>query len=841
MLCFPLSLEPIDAITGDTVSFECQLNKPHLKVKWTKDNKALTFNERIQSSVDSDNPHVHLLTLKNVDAKDAASYTCAIDQTSPKKCSAALTVKKIRIQLAEPLQDVSVNENEDLVLKFTLSHELKQIPVQWKVNDRLIQADDERIQMEQDGKSYFLTIKQVQSNEQGTYSAEIPVHQVQTLAQVKVKADEIQILQPLHIVPNDQQPENLLLEIQLSKPFSSALVLLKNGVKPKKAIAVEDLHNGTYRFLLENVSPDDSGLYEVVIGPNLKSSLQIDIEPKQKDEFDFLVPLKDQIDVTEGEPIHLEAKLTRRPDSPSQVVWLRNGKVIPSSISTSINDDFTVTLDIPQASLDNDAGTYTLRLDNGKQCSTQVNVTKKKQVKQENEILEPLHLILESNQVGLKLNEKVTLRCRTSLPVKEVEWYKGSRKVSSRRANISSTEKSTLHELVISRLEVEDLGQYRVTLDMNLESSIELILNQELSPIQCQGQPVEGETITLTCQTTLPPTQIRWSPISDKKRYDQQELTLKIKNLNVEQDSQVFSIDVDGQKQTYELIVTPLPWKFQGTIELNPKLPKEDENLVCTVLLNKPLNDVNVEWYLNEQLIVPDDHFVLSTDGPRVILTIKKIRLQDAGLLECRLPSSGDSLKADVKVKEKPLTVLKALTADKEKPVEGDDVTLSCQFSRAPKAIEIYKDGKVVDIEHELNPADATFTIRLPKTKPTDKGKYTVIADGVETSYTLRLTPNPVQFLKQLKWDKESPFQGDTVQATFTLNRLPDKPLQWFKGMSTISPSRSPSFFRCSSRQSGSAGQFDREIRIFSSGLYIYPDDPFGRFEGCRYLHGETT
>ena len=480
-------------------------------MKWLKDNKPLTANDRIQPSIDSENPQIHLLTIKNLDTKDAGTYTCAIDQPGGKKSSAPLTVKSITVKLVEPLTDVSVNENENLVLKFVLSHPLKQIPVQWKFNKKPIEADNDRVQIEQDGKSFFLTIRGVLPTEQGSYSAEIPAHKIQTSAQVTVKPEDIQIVKDLHLVPDDQHPQNRVLEIQLSKPLPTDATLLKNGSKPSKKIPVENLGNGRYRFTLENVTPEDSGLYEVPIRPGLTSSLQLDIKPQEKE--------------------------------------------LPST-----------------------------------------------------------------------------------------------------------------------------------------------------------------------------------------------------------------------------------PFKFQGTIDLNPKLPKEDDNVICTVTLNQPIKDDTVEWYLNDQPVVPDERFKITADGPRSILTSKKIRPDDAGILECRIPSSNEKLTVDLKVKEKPLTLLKPLTADKDKPVEGDDVVLSCQFSRKPKTIEVYKDGKPVDLDQKLDERDATFAINIPKTKLSDKGKYTVVGDGVETSYTLRLTPNPVTFTKQLKWDKDSPYEGETVQATFTINRVPDQPIAWFKG-----------------------------------------------------------
>ncbi|CAF1374042.1 unnamed protein product [Rotaria sp. Silwood1] len=66
----------------------------------------------------------------------------------------------------------------------------------------------------------------MQLNEYGSYSAKIPKHNIQTTSQVKVKPEDIKILKHVHIVPDEQQPDNLILEIQLNKPLSTDIILL---------------------------------------------------------------------------------------------------------------------------------------------------------------------------------------------------------------------------------------------------------------------------------------------------------------------------------------------------------------------------------------------------------------------------------------------------------------------------------------------------------------------------------------------------------------------------------------------------------------------------------------
>ncbi|CAF1379032.1 unnamed protein product, partial [Didymodactylos carnosus] len=865
---FTHKIEPIDAIKGDTVTFECQLNKSKMSVKWLKDNKPLTLVPgRFEAVTDTDNDRNHLLTIRNVDTKDEGTYTCVIDNTTPsKKCSASLNVKGVTLKLVEPLKDVTINESGDLVLKFTVSHDIKQLAT-WKSDGQPVKTD-ERVQIEQDGKMHFLTIKNIKLTEKGKYTAQLM--NIETSCKVTVKSIPYKVVKELYIVDNKQPNENesVTLEIELNKPLDTDVILLKDGIntlksKTKTPVRVQAKHtgNGIYQFTIDNLQVNDSGLYEVPVTPNLKSSLTLQIRPKQEEiknaateiekskpveevqsipisdidkqktpleedqvtkdkslpktqDYDFTIPLKGTITLNDNEPLHLECTLNFPVEkltdtTPEAIVWLRNGTPLASDRVKTNANGVKLTLDIDNVKLNEDDGKYTLRLPNGKQCSVQVDIkaVKMKKLDVKNEISVPLHILLEKdknqpwneNVVSngpTAVGENILLRCKTSKPVKLVEWYKGARKVTSRRAVPKSTENSTVHELLLSKIEAEDLGQYRVLLDNDLEDKVDVIIPQKLGSITIDGDAVENGTVTLTCDASLPPKKIRWlksqKSIDSDKRFEPREtdkrLTLKIKNLKLD-DSQLYTLEVDNITAEYQLTVKEQPLKFVGELEITPKLPKEDDTVTCTVQLNKSTSEPLL-WYLNGKPISidvdADARFSLKSDGPKHILTIKKIRPEDAGRIECRLSSNeNEKLSAELKVKEKTLQILKPLTSNIDKPLEGEDVELSCQFSKKPKQIEIYKDGKKLlprDLENKLNDNDFTFTIYLPKTKPTDKGKYTVNADGIDTSYTLRLTSDPIRFVEALKFDKEPAYEGDTVKATFTVNKVPSKPPQWLKG-----------------------------------------------------------
>ena len=61
------------------MTLECELNKPDVPVKWLKDGKELTPDDRVKFSVDQ---YIHQLVMTDVTLDDTAKYSCVCGDVS---------------------------------------------------------------------------------------------------------------------------------------------------------------------------------------------------------------------------------------------------------------------------------------------------------------------------------------------------------------------------------------------------------------------------------------------------------------------------------------------------------------------------------------------------------------------------------------------------------------------------------------------------------------------------------------------------------------------------------------------------------------------------------------
>ena len=69
------------------MTLECELNKPDVPVKWLRDGKELTPDDRVKFTVDQ---YLHQLVMTDVTLDDTAKYTCVCGDVSTE---ATLTVE----------------------------------------------------------------------------------------------------------------------------------------------------------------------------------------------------------------------------------------------------------------------------------------------------------------------------------------------------------------------------------------------------------------------------------------------------------------------------------------------------------------------------------------------------------------------------------------------------------------------------------------------------------------------------------------------------------------------------------------------------------------------------
>ena len=76
---FRKPLKDLTAKETDTVTLECELNKPDVPVKWLKDGQELTPDDRVKFSVDQ---YLHQLIMTDVTLDDTAKYSCVCGDVS---------------------------------------------------------------------------------------------------------------------------------------------------------------------------------------------------------------------------------------------------------------------------------------------------------------------------------------------------------------------------------------------------------------------------------------------------------------------------------------------------------------------------------------------------------------------------------------------------------------------------------------------------------------------------------------------------------------------------------------------------------------------------------------
>ena len=258
----------------DTLTLECTVTKPNKKVQWFFDNQLLEANDRCRFEIDE---KVHRLIISNMSPNDEGNYDVVTE--SDRKSSAFVSVKEIPVEFIRPLADIEIQERSpELILECELN---KSVHVEWyRFSTELTSfTDEQRIFIEHNDLIHRLIIKNLQIDDQGTYTCRYAHQNVDSSCKVRVTELPLAFVQNLNEQYAITENDDLILTIELNKVTPLKYEWLKDGnVLENNEHLKMSVHGEKYLLKVHDIKLDDQGKYAFRISEaNLETQTNVQI------------------------------------------------------------------------------------------------------------------------------------------------------------------------------------------------------------------------------------------------------------------------------------------------------------------------------------------------------------------------------------------------------------------------------------------------------------------------------------------------------------------------------------------------------------------------------------
>ncbi|KAK7798725.1 hypothetical protein U0070_000242 [Myodes glareolus] len=249
-LCLVRGLQNVDVFAGEVATFSCEVSRAGgPEARWWLDGTRLQNSP--ESVITVQEGTVHSLMLSGLGVADSGTITF---RTGPLVSTAKLLVKDPTVEVVSAMQDLVVEEGGSAELLCQYSR-----PVQatWKMNEREVCADGNRVIIEQDWTVARLTLRPALPCDSGIYSCEAAGTRVVALLQVQAKNTVVRGLENVDALEGGEA----LFECQLSQPEVAAHTWLLDDepVRTSENTEVVYFENGLrHLLLLKNLKPQDS-------------------------------------------------------------------------------------------------------------------------------------------------------------------------------------------------------------------------------------------------------------------------------------------------------------------------------------------------------------------------------------------------------------------------------------------------------------------------------------------------------------------------------------------------------------------------------------------------------
>ncbi|PKK31958.1 obscurin, cytoskeletal calmodulin and titin-interacting RhoGEF, transcript variant X16 [Columba livia] len=752
-------LVDISATQKDKVTFECELSRPNVDVKWFKDGKELRQSKKV-GIISQGNKRS--LIIHKCEYEDQGTYKC---EAAEDKTSATLKVHARDIKIVKPLEDVEVNEYESASFVCEISHD--EVQTQWYKNDNKLKAAD-NIRMRQEGKTYSLTYTRVQVED----AAEIKfvAEKAESRAQLTVKELPVKIVKPLRDKIALEKHRGFL-ECQVSRA-NAKVKWYKKDVEIHPSDKYEIVSEGVYRKLIINDADyEDEDTYTCDAFDD-KSSANFFVEEQA---INIVKELCDE-DVTEPEEANFACEISIPSVKPPK--WFLRGEALQAGRNIIMQQEGTIhRLTILKTSTDM---TGTVQFSIGKSKSTA------------NLRVRDYHI-----QITRKMEDKtalerhsVILSCDFRPSPKVVKWFKGHMPIEpSEKYKIKREEHSA--ELKILKVKPEDAGVYKCRAG-NAETEATLTVEARNVEVLKHLQDVEIEeesSAVFSCELSHDDEDVEWflngTLLYTNNFNDIRNVgncyTLTMKHVKPE-DAGTVTMKSDKVSESVHLKVIEKPAVFMKSLDDVFGEERGVIKLECEVSKEK----VKPVWKKDGVKLTPGNKYEQIQNGKTLCLLIHDLEKTDAGLYTCDIGT--DVAKSKVSVQELNIGITKRLKNTEIQ--EGEDCTFECILSH--ESIGDFNwtlNGNKVGSGGRFKASNAgrKYTLSITNVIPDDSGEVIFTARGLTSKASLVVKEKPTEVTKQLE-DKTSA-AGQDISLSCELSK-PDVNIRWYKDGKAIRKSQ---------------------------------------------------
>ncbi|XP_021244944.1 obscurin isoform X10 [Numida meleagris] len=752
-------LADINVTQKDKVTFECELSRPNVDVKWFKDGKELRQSKKVGITSQGNK---RSLVIHKCEYEDQGTYTC---QAAEDKTSATLKVHARDIKIVKPLEDVEVNEYESASFVCEISHD--EVQTQWYKDDNKLKADD-NIRMRQEGKTYSLTYTRVQVKD----AAEIKfvAEKAESRAHLTVKELPVKIVKPLRDKIALEKHRGFL-ECQVSRA-NAEVKWYKKDVEIHPSDKYEIVSDGVYRKLIINDADyEDEDTYTCDAFDD-KSSAHFFVEEQS---INIVKELCDE-DVTEPEEAKFECEISIPSVKPPK--WYLRGEVLQPGRNIIMQQEGTIhRLTILKTSTDM---TGTIQFSIGKSKSTA------------NLLVRDYHI-----QITRKMEDKtalerhsVILSCDFRPSPKVVKWFKGHTPIEpSEKYKIKRDKYSA--ELKILKLKPDDAGVYKCKAGI-AETEATLTVEARNVEVTKHLQDVEIEeesSAVFSCELSHDDEDVEWflngtllytNNFNDIKNVGNC-YTLTMKQVKPE-DAGTVTMKSDKVSESARLKVIEKPAVFLKSLDDVFGEERGVIKLECEVSKEK----VKPVWKKDGSVLTSGNKYELIQSGKTLCLLIHDLEKADAGLYTCDIGT--DVAKSKVGVQELNIGITKRLKNTEIQ--EGEDCTFECILSH--ESIDEFNwtlNGSKVESGGRFKASNVgrKYTLSIKSVIPADAGEVVFTARGLTSKASLAVKEKPTEVMKQLE-DKTAA-AGQDVSLSCELSK-PNVSIRWYKDGKAIRKSQ---------------------------------------------------